>query len=221
MIGGMSTQSIAVENWGLVPYAQAYDRQLEQVKKRIAGEAKDTLVMVEHPAVYTIGARMEASTHLRASPEWLQQNKVEVCQTNRGGDITLHAPGQLVVYPIVKLEKKDLHGYLRDLEDVIIRTLSYLGLASARAEGKTGVWVKDKTGERKIAAIGVAVKQWVTYHGVAINLNNDLALFGGIVPCGLAGSAVSSVEKELGADATPTMDELKAMFAKAWGEIMG
>jgi len=210
-----------IDDWGVLPYREAYDRQLEQVQKRLADEVEDTLVMVEHPPVYTIGARMEASSHLTASPQWLQQRGVEVCQTNRGGDITLHAPGQLVVYPIVKLEKKDLHAYLRDLEEVIIRTLSYIGLASTRAQGKTGVWVQDKNGQRKIAAIGVAVKQWVTYHGVAINLNNDLTLFEGIVPCGLVGSAVTSIEKELGKDGAPTMGELKETFAKAWAEIVG
>ena len=215
-------KSMTFEDWGLIPYATAYERQLSLVAERISDKISDTVVFVEHPAVYTLGVRPEAEAHLTANEAFLKKNKIEVIHTNRGGDITHHAPGQLVIYPIIKLGHKDLHRYLRDLEEVIIRALGNLGLASTRVKDKTGVWVahgaqgKD---HKKIAAIGVAVKQWVTYHGAALNVTNDLSLFDGIVPCGLKDCQVTSLKEELKQN-TPTMAEVKDAVQDVWTEMM-
>lgn len=210
-------------DWGIMPYTPAFERQLAWVQEVIAHKRHNSLVFVEHPGVYTLGVRAEADKHLLANPAFLQKNNIEVVRTNRGGDITHHAPGQLVIYPIVKLEHKDLHRYLRDLEEVIIRALGYVGLAATRNEGKTGVWVPSAAGRnvpmKKIAAIGVAVKQWVTYHGAALNVENDLRLFDGIVPCGLTDCQVTSVKKEL-KENSPTLAEMKKAIEQAWAEVL-
>lgn len=183
-------------DWGRTRYADAFARQDACVAQRIAGEIGDTLVFTEHEPVFTIGMRGGADAHLVWPAERLARERVEVVKTNRGGDITYHGPGQIVGYPILSLEThKDLHAYLRFLEQVLINTLGSLGLAAARREGKTGIWL----GQRKIAAIGVAVRRWVTYHGFALNVNADLAHFGGIVPCGItaAEGTVTSMHVEL------------------------
>jgi lipoyl(octanoyl) transferase len=204
-----------IEDWGLLPYTQAYERQLAYVQQRIEGVRPDTLVFVEHPAVYTIGTRPESQRHLIASEGFMRQHSIAVCPTNRGGDITHHAPGQLVVYPIILLKEKDLHAYLRRLEENVIQLLRGYNLPADRLEGKTGVWI----GSRKIAAIGVAVRQWVTYHGLALNVNNDLRLFEGIVPCGLSGVQVTSLAKELG-DRSPTLADIKKAFIDKWNVVV-
>lgn len=188
---------LAVVDWGRTRYAEAWDRQNALVTQRIAGEIGDTLVFTEHEPVYTIGLRGGAAEHLVWSAERLAREGIEVVKTNRGGDITYHGPGQIVGYPIVSLaERKDLHAYLRFLEQVLINSLGCLGLAAARRQGKTGIWL----GQRKIAAIGVAVRRWVTYHGFALNVNVALDHFGGIVPCGIAATdgTVTSMAAELG-----------------------
>lgn len=186
----------SIADWGLTRYADAYSRQLQLVKKRCDGEIPDTLVYTEHHPVITIGARIGASKHLLWDPQTLSSRGIELEKSNRGGDITYHGPGQLVGYPIISLNErvKDLHRYLRDLEHVVINTLAKLGLDATRREGKTGIWLKH----RKIAAIGVAVKHWITYHGFAININNCLDPFEGIIPCGIEDATVTSVKNELG-----------------------
>jgi len=214
----MPVAPFEVIDWGLTPYPEAMERQLELVAQRLAGKIGDTLVLVEHPAVYTIGTREGSQKHLTASEEFLKRYNIAVEPTNRGGDITLHAPGQLVIYPIFKLEHRDLHKHLRLVEEGIIRALGYLGLSSQRVPEKTGVWVCDKASARKIAAIGVAVRQWVSYHGAALNVCNDLRLFEGIVPCGLVGSAVTSVREEL-KENTPTMTEVKKIVEASFAEV--
>ncbi len=169
-------------DWGLVPYGEALERQLALVEARLAGTGRDLLVLTEHPPVFTLGVRQAAAEHLRWSEGERTAAGVELHPTRRGGDVTCHAPGQLVGYPIVSLaEKRDLHGYLRLLEDVLIAVLAELGLIAGRRAGLTGVWV----GSRKVAAIGVAVRRWVAYHGFALNVTNDLSYFSGIVPCGI------------------------------------
>ena len=206
-----------VFDWGLTKYADARARQDELVAKRIAGEIGDTLVFTEHEAVFTLGMRAGADAHLIWTAERLNQEGVDVVKTNRGGDITYHGPGQIVGYPIVSLAAhKDLHAYLRFLEDVLIRSVAGFGFTASRREGKTGIWI----GQRKIAAIGVAVKRWVAYHGFALNVNASLAHFEGIVPCGIAATegSVTSLEAELGktVDLATEKDVLATEFSAQW-----
>ncbi|MGF1452507.1 MAG: lipoyl(octanoyl) transferase LipB [Opitutales bacterium] len=194
--GSSGTRGTTLD-WGLVPYQEAQNRQLALVADRIAGRVGDTLVFTHHPPVFTLGVRKGAGANLVWNAESLARRGVEVVETRRGGDVTCHSPGQMVGYPIVSLAgRRDLHGYLRLLEDVLIACLGELGLESDRREGMTGVWC----GRRKVAAIGVAVRRWVTYHGFALNVENDLDFFNGIIPCGIAAAegSVTSVSKELG-----------------------
>ncbi|MDR2982286.1 MAG: lipoyl(octanoyl) transferase LipB [Puniceicoccales bacterium] len=184
-------------DWGLTPYAESLERQLAVVEQRIAGNMPDTLILCEHPATYTFGARPGADQHLLVSSETLQREGIAVHRTTRGGDVTAHNPGQQVAYPIVSLDKhRDLHAFLRLLEESILKTLAHFEIQGERREGKTGIWL----GTRKIAAIGVAARSWVTYHGLAINVNNDTAFFDGIIPCGIstADGTVTSLSRELG-----------------------
>lgn len=188
---------IAVVDWGRTGYRDAWDRQQAWVARRIAGDVADTLIFTEHHPVFTVGLRSGADAHLVWNDDRLRREGVELVKTNRGGDITYHGPGQLVGYPIVSLAaQKDLHAYLRFLEDVLIAAVAPFGLEATRREGKTGIWI----GTRKIAAIGVAVRRWVTYHGFALNVDPNLAHFGGIVPCGIAATdgTVTSLRAELG-----------------------
>jgi lipoyl(octanoyl) transferase len=176
--------------------------QDERVAQRIDGRVPDTLVLTEHDPVFTIGARGGAAGHLLWDAARLRAEGIAVVRTNRGGDITYHGPGQIVGYPIVSLApRKDLHAYLRLLEQVLINTLGNLGLAAGRRPGKTGIWL----GPRKIAAIGVAVRRWVACHGFALNVHVNLGHFGGIVPCGIAAAdgTVTSMQSELGRRVDP------------------
>ena len=203
-------------DWGRTAYREAWDRQLELVARRRAGDCPDTLVLTEHEPVFTIGARPGAEQHLVWTGQMLQQQGIEVVKTNRGGDITYHGPGQVVGYPVISLqEKRDLHGYLRDLEEVLIRTVAHFGIAATRRAGKTGIWI----GERKIAAIGVAVKTWITYHGFALNVNPDLSHFAGIVPCGITDGTVTSLEQEC--PSPPLMGQVKARLKTEFWSVIG
>jgi lipoyl(octanoyl) transferase len=196
-------------------HAAAFRRQQDLVARRIAGEIGDTLVFTEHEPVFTIGARPGAENHIVWDAVTLAGSGVEVVKTNRGGDVTYHGPGQVVGYPIVSLDRRpDLHAYLRFLEEVLIRSLGCLGLAASRRPGLTGIWL----GKRKIAAIGVAVRRWVTYHGFALNVNPDLSHFAGIVPCGIpsAEGTVTSIEAELGR--APGAEEVKGVLAAEFWE---
>lgn len=205
------TAATVVLDWGRTRYEAAWRAQDELVARRIAGEIGDTLVFTEHEPVYTVGLRSGAGDHLVWAAEHLAREGIEVVKTNRGGDITYHGPGQLVGYPIVDLAaRKDLHEYLRLLEQVLINTVGGLGLEATRREGKTGIWV----GTRKIAAIGVAVRRWVAYHGFALNVQPDLAHFQGIVPCGISATegTVTSLRAELGHDLD--LARVKTLLAK-------
>lgn len=206
----------ATVDWGRTRYNDAWAKQDEFVARRIGGEISDTLVFTEHEPVFTTGLRAGAETHLVWTPEQLVREGVEVVKSNRGGDITYHGPGQIVGYPIVSLTpRKDLHAYLRLLEQILINSVGTLGLAASRREGKTGIWI----GPRKIAAIGVAVKRWVAYHGFALNVNANLAHFRGIVPCGISpvDGSVTSLQAELGH--AFDLDEVKAVLAhEFWSE---
>lgn len=186
-------------DWDRLAYGEALERQRARQQARQQGRVEDALIFVEHPTVYTLGMRQGAREHLLASAGRLAELGVDVVQTERGGDVTCHLPGQLVGYPIVSLERRrDLHAWLRLLEETLIRTLGCLGVAAHRREGYTGIWLE----QRKIAAIGVAVRRWVTFHGFALNVSNDLAPFDAIVPCGITPEQgrVTTLSRELGRD---------------------
>lgn len=213
----LSTLAPATLDWGRTRYEFAWRQQEALVAQRIAGEIGDTLVFTEHDPVYTIGLRTGADTHLVWNADQLTRAGIEVVKTNRGGNITYHGPGQIVGYPIISLgPRKDLHVYLRFLEQVLINTLGTLGLAAARRPGKTGIWLAH----RKIAAIGVAVKRWVTYHGFALNVNPDLAHFHGIVPCGIAATdgLVTSMQAEFGRPVDLT--EVQTVLAREFWALL-
>jgi lipoyl(octanoyl) transferase len=203
-------------DWGHTRYAAARSMQDELVTKRIAGEVGDTLVFTEHAPVFTLGMRRGSELNLVWDAAELARQGVEVVKTNRGGDITYHGPGQVVGYPIVSLASRpDLHAYLRFLEQVLINSVGCLGLAASRRDGKTGIWI----GPRKIAAIGVAVRRWVAYHGFALNVAPDLNHFAGIIPCGInaADGTVTSLSAELGQTIDPA--EVKAVLAKEFWQL--
>jgi len=175
---------------GTVPYAEALEWQRQLAEDRIAGRlSNDVLVLLEHPPVVTLGRNSHAA-HL------LEPTGIEVFEVERGGDVTFHGPGQLVGYPILDLRsyKQDLHWYLRTLEQALIEALAILDIPAERNPGFTGVWTRGK----KIASIGIHVKQWVTWHGFALNVTTDLTHFDRIVPCGIQGVEMTSVEREGG-----------------------
>ncbi len=190
-----SAPPLKVIDWGRTVYADAFEQQKALVDQRRKNLAPDTLIFTEHEPVYTMGLRKGADQHLIWSEALCAEQGIAIHQSNRGGDITYHGPGQIVGYPILSLQaRRDLHAYLRDLEAVVINTLSQFGLESDRRAGKTGIWL----GTRKICAIGVAVRSWVTYHGFALNVEPDMSHFNGIVPCGITDGTVTSMAMELG-----------------------
>lgn len=191
----MNQQVCQVIHLGMMEYQKAWQIQLDLVVKRRAGKIPDTLLLVEHPPVITEG-RGTKPEHLLAPLALLEKEGISVFPIERGGDITYHGPGQLVAYPILDLKQhgQDLHRYLRDLEEVVIRTLACYNVTGTRSEKYTGVWV----GSEKICAIGVAVKGWVSYHGIALNLNTNLNHFKLIVPCGIYDHGVTSLAKIMG-----------------------
>lgn len=210
-----ATGTFQTIDWGQTPYEIAWERQNALVMQRNAGEIGDTLVFTEHDPVYTLGVRKDSADHLLWNTEELKRRGITVTQSNRGGDITYHGPGQIVGYPIVNLApRKDLHAYLRLLEQVLINTVGTFGLAADRRTGKTGIWL----GTRKIAAIGVAVKKWTTYHGFALNVNADLTPFSGIVPCGITDGTVTSMKQELGH--TVAIEEVKRVLAQEFPRLL-
>lgn len=188
---------IGVVDLGRRRYGEVLELQRELCRRRMTGNLdRDVLLLVEHEPVVTLGRATRASS-LPLPQRALEARGVEVFEVERGGDVTLHAPGQLVAYPIFDLHgwRLDLHWYLRQLEETLIRTLDTVGVTAERNPGKTGVW----TAGRKIASLGIHVKQWVTFHGFALNVSTDLRLFDLIVPCGLHGVTMTSVARELGA----------------------
>lgn len=191
-----TTRPLDVRRLGRVPYADGLELQAELVRSRRAAEIPDTLVLLQHPHVITLGSGSHEENLLLSSDQ-LTGRGIQLFDTGRGGDVTYHGPGQLVGYPILDLkpDRCDLHRYLRDLEEVLILTLSDFGITSKRKSGLTGVWVEN----RKLAAIGVRVSSgWITSHGFALNVSTDLSYFDTIVPCGIRDQAVGSVEGEVG-----------------------
>jgi lipoyl(octanoyl) transferase len=188
-------RDLLVVDLGLQPYADALAFQREVARARIAGDVDDdVLLLVEHPPVVTLG-RSAKSAHMLASPEYLRQHGVEVHEVERGGDVTFHGPGQLVGYPIIDLKqhRRDLHWYLRQVEQFLIDALATYGLRCDRKAPYTGVWIDD----RKIASIGVHARDWVTWHGFALNVATDLRFFDLIVPCGIPAVRMTSLRAEL------------------------
>jgi lipoyl(octanoyl) transferase len=180
-----------------MPYAEALALQRSLVEDRRAGRIDDMLLLVEHPHVLTLGVRGDGGrSHILVTPEALASRGVEVHETGRGGDFTYHGPGQIVGYPIIDLkpDRCDVHRYVRDLEEVLIRTAAGYGIVGERVEGLTGVWV----GREKLAAIGVRIARWITSHGFAFNVSTNLEYFDLIVPCGIADRGVTSLERLLG-----------------------
>jgi len=208
---------LSVVRAGLVPYADALALQADLVARRRAGDAPDTLVLLEHPHVITLGSASDPANVLVDEDERARLG-IELFEAGRGGDVTYHGPGQLVAYPILDLkpDRKDLHRYLRDLEDVLIGVAEEFGIRAERSEAGTGVW----TDLGKLAAIGVRVSSgWITSHGVALNVRSDLSYFGTIVPCGIAHGGVTSFERELGTAPSDEQvtDALIRQFARTFG----
>jgi lipoyl(octanoyl) transferase len=207
-------RTLEIRKLGVVPYADALALQRALVEDRRAGRVGDLLLFVEHPHVLTLGVRGDGGrSHILAPPDMLDARGIEVCETGRGGDITYHGPGQIVGYPIVDLQpdRCDVHRYVRDLEEVLIRTAADYGVPARRVDGLTGVWV----GDEKLAAIGVRISRWVTSHGFAFNVSTDLGYFNLIVPCGIAGRGVTSLARLLGrpVDAGDVEDRISTHFA--------
>jgi len=202
---------------GTVQYDDGLRLQERAVERLRSGDAPEQLLLLEHPHVFTLGRGADKSNIL-ADPQQLESNSVEVHETGRGGDVTYHGPGQLVVYPIVDLRsklRKDVHSYVRNLEQCAIQTLADFGIATMRRPPHTGIWING----RKIAAIGVAVRRCITYHGLAINVNTDLSYFQRIIPCGLAWAEVTSMQKELSVEQNPS--QVRARFLHHFADIFG
>jgi lipoyl(octanoyl) transferase len=209
---------LQVRRLGVVPYAEALSLQRSLVEDRRAGRVDDTLLLVEHPHVLTLGVRGDGGrSHILATPEALTSRGVEVHETGRGGDITYHGPGQIVGYPIIDLkpDRCDVHRYVRDLENVLIRTATGYGVIAERVEGLTGVWV----GREKLAAIGVRIARWITSHGFAFNVTPDLEYFDLIVPCGIADRGVTSLSRLLGrtVERAEVEEQIVAHFRQVFG----
>ena len=196
---------IALSRSGLVDYQKAWDIQRTVHEEVVSGSRPNTLLLLEHPSVYTAGRRTDAAER--------PNDGTPVIDVDRGGRITWHGPGQLVGYPIVRLQKPtELVGFVREIEAALILVCEDLGLAAVRVDGRSGVWIQDSQGDRKIAAIGIRVAKGVTMHGFALNVNPDLTAFGQIVPCGITDADVTSLEIELGRSIT--IDEVAPLVER-------
>jgi lipoate-protein ligase B len=216
----MSDPSVLAVDLGLRPYGEVLTLQRSLCQARLAGGLnQDLLLLVEHPPVVTLGRSTRAAS-LPVAVDLLRGRGIEVYEVERGGDVTLHSPGQLVGYPILDLGgfRRDLHWYLRQIEEALIRGLAAMGVSAGRSAGRTGVW----TSERKIASIGIHVKQWVSFHGFALNVDNDLSLFDLIVPCGIAGVRMTSVAAEAGRGGDPGLPaDARAAVLAGFGAVFG
>ncbi|MDX1660700.1 MAG: lipoyl(octanoyl) transferase LipB [Gemmatimonadota bacterium] len=206
--------ALAVRKLGRMAYRDGWDLQRELVEQRAEGLIPDTLLLLAHDPVVTLG-RSGSPAHVVATPDELAQRGVEFVQTDRGGDVTFHGPGQVIGYPIVDLTRRgrDLHRYMRDVEETIIRALGRFGIRAGRIEGLTGVWVDGA----KVAAIGIRVSRWVTHHGFALNVDTDLSYFDLIVPCGIADRPITSMESLLGRSVD--RDAVESALEEAFDEV--
>lgn len=232
----MNNQVVFFKDLGLIEYKTAWDYQESllaeniNIKTTARKEGNDSnplilatkhyLLFCEHPAVYTLGKSGNIDNVLLSDQE-LQEKEISFFRTNRGGDITFHGPNQIVGYPIFDLEKfyTDIGKYLRNIEEVIIRTIADFGIKGERSEGETGVWIEPGIlgKERKICAIGVRCSRWITMHGFALNVNTDLSYFNNIIPCGIQNKQVTSIEKETGEKIN--LDEVKQKIRKNFEKI--
>ncbi len=205
-----------VTDLGTASYREVWAKQLALVEQIQAG-APDTLILVEHPHVFTLGRRREAAGNVLAAGD------VEVIEIERGGDVTYHGPGQLVAYPIVMLRQeaaeRDLHRFLRNLEEAVIQTCARFGVVADRELGKTGVWCGPEARRKKLCSMGIACRKWVTFHGLALNVTTDLSYFHRINPCGFDSNVMSSLAAEL--DRPVDLAETKTALTEELGRALG
>ena len=207
---------LEIRQLGVVPYGDALALQRALVEERRADRIPDTLLLLQHPPVITLGVKAGAArTHIVATPERLAALGVEVHEAGRGGDVTYHGPGQVVGYPILDLrpDRCDVHRYVRDIEEVMIRVCGGYGVAAGRIAGLTGVWV----GEEKIGAIGIRISRWITSHGFAFNVTTDLEHFSLIVPCGIADRGVTSLERAAGRQVR--IGDVEEAFSRRFADV--
>ena len=210
----METPTLQIIDWQLLDYGQALSRQNAMVRQRLTEDGPDRLILVEHSPVITIG-KSGGTQDLYLSKEALQSRGVAVYPIDRGGQATFHGPGQMVAYPIVKLRRKDLHWYVRNVLGAVADVLEAYGIEPMQKEGQPGLWVNGK----KIAFIGVSVKKWVTYHGISLNVNNDLSFFDWIVPCGHPDERITSMQAELGREVD--VEQVKKRFIQRFRNRFG
>jgi lipoyl(octanoyl) transferase len=216
-----SRRSFEVRRLGRVPYSEALAMQRALVDDRKAGRIADQLLLLEHPHVLTLGVRGDGGrTHILAEPGELASRGIEVFETGRGGDVTYHGPGQIVGYPIIDLkpDRCDVHRYVRDIEEVLIRVAADYGVHGTRVDALTGVWV----GREKLAAIGVRISRWVTSHGFALNVTTELDYFNLIVPCGITDRGVTSLQRLLGrpVDVAEVESRIVTHFANVFDRVL-
>jgi lipoyl(octanoyl) transferase len=221
-VTGAPTRTLEVRRLGLVPYADALTLQRSLVEERKADRVPDLLLLLQHPPVITLGVKGDGGRgHIVAAAKDLDRLGVEVCEAGRGGDVTYHGPGQIVGYPILDLkpDRCDVHRYVRDLEEVMIRVCADEGVEAGRIAGLTGTWV----GDEKVGAIGVKISRWVTSHGFAFNASTDLDHFKLIVPCGIGDHGVTSLERLTGrtADLDGIQDSLARHLAAVFERLIG
>lgn len=221
-----TARPLQVRRLGLVPYADGLELQRRLVDDRKADRIPDTLLLLQHPHVLTIGVKKDGRAHILAPPDRLAALGVEVFETGRGGDVTYHGPGQLVGYPVINLDpdRRDVHRYVRDLEEVMMRVCADYGISAVRVKGFSGAWIPpaDSAGDReapeeKIGAIGVRISRWITSHGFAFNVDTDIDFFNLIVPCGISDRGVTSLAAKLGR--APDMSEVEDRFVRHFATV--
>lgn len=214
--------TLDVRRLGVVPYGEGLALQQQLVEQRRAGDIPDTLLLLQHPHVLTVGVKKDGRRHIVAGAAQLERLGVEVFETGRGGDVTYHGPGQIVGYPIINLDpdRRDVHRYVRDLEEMMIRVCADYGVSADRLAGFSGAWVSHPTrGLEKIGAIGVRISRWITSHGFAFNVTTDLDFFNLIVPCGISDRGVTSLSRASGR--SPALPEVEDHLVRQFEAVFG